>query len=410
MTPTLDPAARPAGRLTVADRRVAAAADAAETIAATAADRDADRAFPSEAFAALRDKGLMTAPLPTDLGGDGLGGPGLRHALYRVLAHVGRGSLPVGRLYEGHVNALDLVMTYGTDRQRARAADDAHAGHVFGVWNTGAGDDVTLTPTAGGGALLHGAKVFCSGASADAQVGRAVTRAFANGAWTAEGDARDGGWQMVLVDLDGQGERVVPHSWPAEGMRASASGRVVFDGMRVSDDALVGRPGDYLREPDFNGGAVRFAAVHVGGAEALVGAAAQMLRAWDRTADPHQRRRLGEAAIAVETGHLWLLGAARLWESGADADAVVAYARMARTAVERVCLDVIERVDRSVGARGLLAPHAVERIGRDLRLYLRQPAPDATLDAVGATLLDTPGLARGSASDARADGDPADRA
>lgn len=375
------------------ERLVATAAAAADAVATTAAARDADGAFPTDAMGVLRNAGLMSAALPVELGGEGLGGAGLRHALYRVLAHVGRGSLPVGRLYEGHVNALGLVMAYGTDLQRARAADDAHAGHVFGVWNTEAADGVALTPTADG-ALLHGAKTFCSGAGH-------VARPVVTGAWTHTGSARDGGWQMVLVDLDEPGERVVPGSWPAEGMRASVSARVDLGGLRVGEDALVGAPGDYYREPAFNSGAVRFAAVQVGGAEALVDAAAAMLRDWKRTADPHQRRRMAEAAVAVETGHLWLLGAARLVEAGADAEAVVTYARMARTAVERACLDVIERVDRSVGARGLLAPHPVERIGRDLRLYLRQPAPDATLDAVGAAVLDAAGFTRGSAPDAR---------
>ena len=382
MSPTAAPP-RPA-----LDALVRTAAAVADRVAETAADRDADRAFPAEAFGLLDEAGLLTATLPPEWGGAGLGGPGARHALYRVLAEVGRSSLPVGRVYEGHVNALDLVMTWGTDRQRGRAADDAHAGHVFGVWNTEAADGVRLEPTAGGGAVLRGAKTFCSGAGS-------VTRAFANGR------TPDGGWQMVLVDLDGRGDRVEPDSWPAEGMRASQSGRVSFEGIEVGPDALVGEPGDYTAEPDFTGGAVRFAAVHLGGARALADAAGDLLRRLGRTSDPHQRARAGRAAIAVETGALWLLGAARLWEAHAagtaEPDAVVAYAQMARTAIERACLDVLELVDRSVGARGLLPPSPVERIGRDLRLYLRQPAPDATLDAAGAAALDRPGLARGSA-------------
>ena len=367
-----------------AEALVRTAAEAADHVAATAADRDADRAFPTEAFNRLREAGLLTATLPARLGGQDLGGPGTRHALYRVLAEVGRGSLPVGRVYEGHVNALDLVMTYGTDAQRERAARDARAGHLFGVWNTEGADGVRLDPRPGGGARLGGAKVFCSGAGH-------VTRAFANGAFP------DGGWQMVLVTLDGAEDRVTPDSWRAEGMRASVSGRVEFEGLVVGPEALVGAPGDYTREPAFTGGSVRFAAVQLGGARALFDAAADWLRRLGRTADPHQRRRMGEAAIAVETGALWLLGAARLEESGAEPDAVVAYAQRVRTAIERVCLDVLERVDRSVGARGLLPPSAVERVGRDLRLYLRQPAPDAALDAAGAAALDRPDLPLGSA-------------
>jgi hypothetical protein len=41
--------------------------------------------------------------------------------------------------------------------------------------------------------------------------------------------------------------------------------------------------------------------------------------------------------------------------------------------------------------RGLLRPHPVERLGRDLRLYLRQPAPDAALATAGAYVLETEG-------------------
>ena len=380
------------------------AAEVADPIAETAAACDAARAFPTEAFDLLDEAGLMTATLPVELGGLGLGARGSRHALYRVLEEVGRGSLPVGRVYEGHVNALDLVMAYGTDEQRAHAAADARAGHIFGVWNTEAADGVHLDPLPGGGARLSGAKVFCSG------VGH-VTRAFANGAWP------DGSWQMVLLELDDHADRADPDSWRAEGMRGSVSGRIDVEGLRVEPLALIGRPGDYTREPDFTGGSVRFAAVHLGGARALFDAAASGLRATERTTDPHQRARMGRAAIAIETGALWLLGAARLWErheascgdrepgevsaryaSGdASPEAVVAYAQMTRTAIERVCLDVMELVDRSVGARGLLPPSPVERIGRDLRLYLRQPAPDATLDAAGAAALEQPHLARGSA-------------
>jgi hypothetical protein len=39
--------------------------------------------------------------------------------------------------------------------------------------------------------------------------------------------------------------------------------------------------------------------------------------------------------------------------------------------------------ERSVGTRGLMPPYPMERIIRDLTLYLRQPSFDATLQAVG---------------------------
>ncbi len=367
---------------------VSVAAGTARQIAVTAADRDADRAFPTAEVDVLRCAGLLAAPLPEALGGAGLGGPSSRHALYRVLAHVGWGSLPVGRLYEGHVNAVELVLAFGTPAQQADAAADVHAGHLFGVWNTQGADGVALHAQSDGSVRMAGAKTFCSGAGH-------VTRAVMPGALVRH-DGTDAGWQMALVVLDGEADRVALDSWPAEGMRATASGRMDVAGLVLPSEALLGAPGDYFCEPGFHGGAVRFAAVHAGGARALLDAAAAFLRETGRTGDPHQRARLARAAIAAETADLWLLGASRLRDSGAAPEAESAYAGMVRTAVERVCLDVLELADRAVGARGLLRPSAVERIGRDLRLYLRQPAPDAVLDAVGAAVLERPGLARGS--------------
>ncbi len=58
-------------------------------------------------------------------------------------------------------------------------------------------------------------------------------------------------------------------------------------------------------------------------------------------------------------------------------------ANMTRLAIERIALDVMERVTRGIGARGLLAPAHFEKQIRDLTMYLRQPAPDQALAAVG---------------------------
>ena len=362
---------------------------AAQTIAARAAARaagdDHRGGFPAEGVAALVASGLLRAPAERAHGGAGWAAdPAEAHRLFSVLRALGRGSLPLGRLYEGHVNALALVEAYGTAAQRARAAQDAARGELFGVWNTEApSDGVHLDPLPGGRLRMDGAKTFCSGA------GR-VTRILTTGALP------DGGWQMVLVPTDRVATRAEPEAWQAEGMRATASGRVDFSGAVLEPGDVLGAPGDYLREPLFNGGAVRFAAVQLGGAEALAEAAADHLRALGRTDAEVQRLRMGEVSVALETGRLWLLGAARLAARGAPDAAVVAYAQHARTAVERVCLDVLERADRAVGARGLLPPGAAERIGRDLRLYLRQPNPDGALAAAGAAFLDGP-LAWGSA-------------
>lgn len=204
----------------------------------------------------------------------------------------------------------------------------------------------------------------------------------------------DGGWQMCLVPMDRVLTTIDPSWWRPIGMHASASFRVDFGGVEIGEDALIGGPGAYQQQPWFSGGAVRFAAVQLGGAEALFDAARAELRGLGRDGDPHQRARIGQLAIAIESGRLWLNGAAPIFDlalsAGPDGPAderatekIVAYANMTRSAIEQICLDAIRLAERSVGARGLLKPHPIERIVRDLTFYLRQPVPDAALTDVG---------------------------
>ena len=61
---------------------------------------------------------------------------------------------------------------------------------------------------------------------------------------------------------------------------------------------------------------------------------------------------------------------------------------MVRTAIEKICLDMLQLAERNVGARGLLQPLPFERLHRDLTHYLRQPAPDGALADVGRFVLE----------------------
>ncbi len=347
----------------------------AERLQALAPDSDCAGALPTAELDALRDGGWLTATLPARVGGLGMGtAPGTLYLLLRVLREVGRGSLPAGRLYEGHVNALRLVELYGTDAQLETAAREAREGHVFGVWSAEGRGGVRVQPLASGGAELDGAKVFCSGIGA-------VTRPIVGG--PIAGGEHDGAWQMTIVPMEaapeanGAAPLADASAWRAEGMRSTASGHVDFSGVRLAPEAVLGAPDDYSREPHFLAGGIRFTAVHLGGAQALYDAAREHLARLDRLEHPVQQMRLGAMAAALETGTLWLMGAARLIERpGAAPEACVGYVNLARTAIERACLDVMEAADRIAGARGIGTPGIAERVGRDLRLYLRQPDPD----------------------------------
>jgi alkylation response protein AidB-like acyl-CoA dehydrogenase len=284
--------------------------------------------------------------------------------------------LSLGRLYEGHLNALQLVGQFGSPAQRARAARDLAAGLVFAVWNTDGRAPLRLE-----GGRLQGAKAFASGAG---RVERPLVTA----------SLPDGGRQMLLLDERQRAARVDPDSWQPLGMAASCSFTIDLSGLEVARDQRLGTPGDYLREPWFSAGALRFAAVQLGGAERLLELTRAHLRERRRADDPHQIARVAEMAIALEGGALWLEQAAGLadrWRpEAADpalTDRIVAYAHMARSAILGICSEVQEAAIRSVGAAGLLRPHPMEQVVRDLVLYLRQPAPDAALAAVGRHVL-----------------------
>jgi alkylation response protein AidB-like acyl-CoA dehydrogenase len=84
--------------------------------------------------------------------------------LFEVLKAIGRGDLSVARLYEGHVNALQLVARLGSPSQFDRIANSANEGQLLGVW----GADDPASPGRllknNGGYQLSGNKTFASGA------------------------------------------------------------------------------------------------------------------------------------------------------------------------------------------------------------------------------------------------------
>ena len=339
---------------------------------------DVDAAFPRDDVLALGESGLLHAPVPSADGGAGLGEEPGQAELCAVLALIGRGSLPLGRVYEGHVNALALIARYGTPGQRRTFFADAAAGHLFGVWNTEPpADGLTFEPAADA-LRLHGGKSFATGAGF-------VTRALVTA--RPRGDEADRLPRMLVVALQ-PGTRADLSGWRAHGMRASATGTLDFSGIVAPATAELGRPDDYHAQPFFSGGAWRFAAVQLGGIEAVFEAWRSHLSLTGRGGDPHQLARLGEGAIAVETARLWVAGAAaRVATPRGEADAVVAYVNLARLAVERAGLEILGLAQRSVGLAGFLRDHPLERLGRDLATYLRQPAPDRALTTAAAFVL-----------------------
>jgi alkylation response protein AidB-like acyl-CoA dehydrogenase len=339
---------------------------------ARAAEYDADGAYPAADVISLHRARLLTATLPSEWRGYELAGV----ALGDVLRQLGSGSLPLGRLFEGHINAIGLVMRYGRREQVDLVAREAQEGKLSGVWNTDDKDNLRLIRVEGR-YRLEGRKILASGAGF---IERPIVTAV---------DERD--CRVMIMPHLRRGERADLSRWTAHGMRASATGSVDFSGIPIDPLEIVGRAGDYERQPTFSGGAWRFAAVQLGGMERLLDLLREHLGRTGRGGDPHQAARLGQAAIAVETARLWVERAAALADDPATVasapDQIVSYVNLARLAVERAGLELMELIHRSVGLQGFMRPNPIERISRDLATYLRQPAPDRALTNAAAWML-----------------------
>jgi alkylation response protein AidB-like acyl-CoA dehydrogenase len=341
-------------------------------LAAEAARHDAEASFPEDGIAALREAGLLAAPLPRALGGRGWGSePAGALPLLALLRGLGEASLAIGRLFEAHVNAIRLLVRLASPAQQREAAGDVLAGHLFALWVT----DDPAAPLQLVDGTLAGGKKFCSGAG---HVSRAVVTA---------APAEGGLPRLLLVRLQA-GEVATRLPTATAGLRAAVTGMVWFDGVVPPEGAVFGPPGGYLHEPDFSAGAWRASAVALGGLAALVAEARGQLLQAGRAGDALQQARMGRAFIALETARLWLVEAGLRAEvaSGA-ADEIVAYVNLARTAVEEAALDAIRLVQRSLGLAAFLQGGAAERLARDLATYLRQPAPDAVLTEAAAYFL-----------------------
>jgi alkylation response protein AidB-like acyl-CoA dehydrogenase len=353
-----------------------------DRIAELAPDTDREGEFPERAFSELADTGLLAITLP---GHDLDFTRGHTARLLYLLKRIGSANLAVGRVYEGHINALYLIHLYATPAQQISwYADASQHRRLFSVWNTQAEDGIRMDEVNGLYRLI-GAKTFCSGASW-------VHRPLITGHLQAESK---NGWQMAVVPTERvrkirQDERF----WQPLGMRASASFKLDFTDVELAKSDLLGQPGDYLRQPYFSGGAIRFAAVQLGGAEAIFQATRSFLMGLNRTDDLLQQTRLAEMAYLIESGNQWLQAAGDKTDQWlvqeTDWTTIVGYANMTRTAIEEICLRVMPLAERCVGARGLLRPNPFERLHRDLTLYLRQPAPDATLVDIGKYVLTNP--------------------
>lgn len=288
--------------------------------------------------------------------------------LVALLRRIGRASLSVGRLAEGHINALRLISLYGTAEQHERHSSLVKGGEFYGVWGANALPPVRLSDVKGARCQLSGTKRFASGLGT---VSYAVVTA-----GTPDGTVMT----VARVRDDGRADN---SGWNVTGMRATASGTYDFEGVEAE---ILGKPGDYEREPYFEGGVWRYAALHVGGLEALAEAVRQSVAGFGDSATQAQMHRVARIAGLAHSARLFVENAAIQVERPEAGDLDVALSLAAREFVEEACLSGIAIADRALGTRSFATGQTVERVRRDLSFFLRQADLDGKLQRTGQSL------------------------
>jgi hypothetical protein len=347
-------------------------ADALELIAAGAQERDRAAVFPDDAFSLLRGVGVLAwgarasaarPPAAEEL------------ALVRSVA---RADGAVGRIFDGHVNAVERLAVHAPLELREAELAAVRAGRLLaGVWGgdprpvEGEGAPAQLVPM-NGGEVLRGVKTFCSGAGG---LQRALVL------------ARDPDSPLPVaswVDLTDPSRVEVDANWfRGSGMRASVSHRVVFHDAPVL--GRLGPPGALVTQPWFGRDALRTAASWAGMADTAAAAALSTLAAAPRRSTLEELA-AGRIGLVTATIEVWLGRAAAAMDAPDQALATVAL--HARVAIAAAIRELLDEAARACGSHPFAAGGALERSRRDLELFILQHRLDPMLARAGAAALD----------------------
>jgi alkylation response protein AidB-like acyl-CoA dehydrogenase len=351
----------------IADAALRARLDQAlAAIAAGAQQLDREPRFPAEAFAALREAGALEATVGAARGEEPV------MAEWGLLRQVAAADASVGRILDGHLNAVERLEVSAESALRDRELEEVRdGGRLLGVWGAdpgpGEGAPARLGEDGAGGLVLNGAKTFCSGAGG---VDAALVMVGSD-----DGEAP----RLALVEC---AEVEIDRDWyRAAGLRASESHRVVFDGAPVL--GLLGDPGELAREPWFSRDAMRTAASWIGMVDAAADSALDEL-ARARSEDPVGQLAAGRIEALQGTVDAWFRRGAEAADRGQEPKPT---AIAMRAEVDRAAKALLETAASACGSHPFVTGGRLDRARRDLETFLLQHRLDPLLARRGAERL-----------------------
>jgi hypothetical protein len=329
-------------------------------------DWDENQIFPLEAIKKAGQLGLMGVIFPEDLGGAGLGY--IEYSI--IIEELARVDPSVALIVAAH-NSLcaNHIFLAGSEDQRKKYIPKLATGEWIGCWSLTepeAGSDAAGTRSTAvlrdGAWLLNGGKTFTTNAHyADVCVAMAVT----------DRAASQHGISAFILEKDMPGFRVGKKENKL-GMRASATGEVLFTDCKLPQTHLLGKQGegfvDSLRILD--GGRISIAALSLGIAEGAFDAAlkySKQRKQFGRSISEFQaiQDKLANMATDIEAAR-WLIYCA-----GARKDAgkrVTKESAMAKLFASEMAVKAADQALQIHGGYGFIKDYPVEKFYRDVKL------------------------------------------
>lgn len=339
---------------------------AAAEIAPHVMEWDENQTFPLEVIKKLGRLGYMGAIFPEEYGGAGLG-----YVEYSIIIEeLSRVDGSVGIIVAAHTSLCsNHIFKAGTEEQKQKYLTKLTSGEWIGCWSLTepeAGSDAAGTRTTAvredGCWVINGSKTFTTNAHyADVCVGMAMTDRTA---------ARHGISAFIL-------EKDTPGFRPGKkenklGLRASATGEVIFSNCRVPSSQLLGKPGegfvDSLRILD--GGRVSIAALGIGMAQGAYDAAlkyAKLRKQFGRPISEFQaiQHKLVDMATKLDASRLLTYRAARMIDAGKR---VTRESAMAKLFSSESAVWIANEAVQIHGGYGFIKDYPVEKFYRDVKL------------------------------------------
>jgi alkylation response protein AidB-like acyl-CoA dehydrogenase len=327
---------------------------------------DEDQIFPMEVVRRLGKLGYMGSIFSEELGGAGLGY--IEYSI--IIEELSRVDGSVGIILAAHTSLCsNHIYKMGSEEQRRRYLPRLASGEWIGCWSLTepeAGSDAAGTRTTAelhdGCWLLNGAKTFTTNAHyANVCVAMAVT----------DRAAAQHGISAFIIEAGTPGFRPGKKENKL-GLRASATGEVIFDNCRIPRTQLLGKRGegfvDSLKVLD--GGRISIAALALGMAQGAYDAAlrySKQRRQFGRPISEFQaiQEKLVDMATAIDAARLMNYRAAWMMDHGKR---VTRESAMAKLFASEAAVRIADQAVQIHGGYGFIKDYPVEKFYRDVKL------------------------------------------